>query len=210
MRAEQLNERFLNAIKGQDKSEAIREKYKDEVFQILQRTYAKIGGIKGNGFGSPDDMVVKIPFWKVATRNGEAKAVAMYKDKNGRKLVASGTDGSPEGIKLAMEIMRNDLQRAYGEKSKQSLGALMKQIPWDILQHITYTPEEAQRILGDEIIPINQVPEQDWPEDAAFAIKKFPQLINHGYLHEIGGVEGAERGEVLFKVMFGTHGNTIK
>lgn len=210
MRAEQLNERFLNAIKGQDKSEQIRQKHKMEVWQILQRTYASIGGIKGNGFGSPEDMVAMIPFWKVATRNGEAKAVAMYKDKGGRKLVASGTDGTPEGKALALDIMKNDMERAYGEKSKASLGSVMKTFPWEILQQITHTPEEAQRILGDEITPINQVPEQDWPEDARIAISKYPQLVDYGYLHEIGGVEGAQAGEILFKVMFGTPGNKIR
>ena len=183
MRAEQLYERFLNAIKGQEKSDQIRQKYKTEVWEILQRSYADIGGIKGNGFESVEDMVTNIPFWKVGTRDGNAKAVAMYKDKGGRKLVAIGSDGTPEGKALALNIMKNDLKRAraYGEKSQAALSVIMKTFPWEILQQITHTPEEAQSILGDEITPISQVPEKDWPKDAKFVISKYPQLVDYGY-----------------------------
>lgn len=200
----QLTERFLNAVGNSESSVAIRNKYKDEAFSILQSSYAKIGGIKGNGFASADEMAAKIPFWKLGVRDGEVKAVAMYKDKAGRKLVASGTDQTPEGVAMYKDMVKNDLQRAFGEKSKAALGTIMKEIPWTVLKDYTFTPKEAQAALGDDITPIKSVPEDQWPDDAAFTISKFPQLIDYGYLHEVG------EGNILFKVMFGTAGNKIK
>ena len=55
-----LNESYKNITDHSEK-----EKYAEEVFNLLQRAYAKIGGLKGNGFQSPEDMIEKIPFWKL-------------------------------------------------------------------------------------------------------------------------------------------------
>lgn len=43
---------------------------------------------------SPDDMVKNIPFWKLYTKNDKVIMALLYKDKNGRKIVALGIDGS--------------------------------------------------------------------------------------------------------------------
>jgi hypothetical protein len=61
-----LQERFVNLI-GDD---ARKERHKDAAYDMLQQTYASIGGIKGSGFNSPDDMVENIPFWKLAFKDG--------------------------------------------------------------------------------------------------------------------------------------------
>ena len=45
--------------------DADREKYAPAVWDLIQQSYAKIGGIKGKGFSSPDDMIMSIPFWKL-------------------------------------------------------------------------------------------------------------------------------------------------
>lgn len=89
-----LTEKFINLI-GEKDIEKKRE-YADRVWDILQRSYAKIGGIKGSGFKSKEDMIKNIPFWKIMKSNGKVIAVKLYKDKNGRKSVAGGTDGSKE------------------------------------------------------------------------------------------------------------------
>ena len=87
-----LNEGFVNLIHDDPK----KSQYVDAVWDMLQTSYAKIGGIKGNGFQSKEAMM-SLPFWKVGTVKGKPVAVTIYKDKSGRKAVASGTDGSDEG-----------------------------------------------------------------------------------------------------------------
>ena len=86
-----LSERFINLI-GDDER---KEDYRDQVWNLLQTSYKPIGGIKGTGFKSPDDMVKNIPFWKMAVKDGKVEAVIMYRDKGGRKSVAMGSTGSP-------------------------------------------------------------------------------------------------------------------
>ena len=87
-------EAFENLI-GFDKDILKRkEKYVDDVWKILQDSYRKIGGIKGSGFNDEKDMMKKIWFWKLYKQQGRPVAVIMYKDREGRKMVALGTDGS--------------------------------------------------------------------------------------------------------------------
>lgn len=87
----ELNENYKNFILNKD----MKEKYKNEVWDLIQDSYSAIGGIKGSGFSSPDDMIENIPFWKVYTKNNKVLMVVLYKEKSGRKLVALGIDGSP-------------------------------------------------------------------------------------------------------------------
>jgi len=53
----------------------------DQVWNILQSSYASQGGIKGTGFGSKEEMIRKIPFWKIFRRGDQVKVVFLYKDK---------------------------------------------------------------------------------------------------------------------------------
>ncbi len=68
----------------------------DIVWDLLQKSYAPIGGIKGSGFNSKEDMY-NIPFWKTVTVNNKIVAGIMYKDKDFRKTVAVFTDGTKVG-----------------------------------------------------------------------------------------------------------------
>lgn len=179
-----------------------RENYKDDVWNILQRSYKSIGGIKGNGFSSKDDMVKNIPFWKVAKSNGKVVAVAMYKDKSGRKLGASGTDGSPEGKTKIIDIVKNDLNRSYGEKSKASLGLFLKLFPKEVIEPFLRTPSEAKKILKKEIIPVKSYTEK-LPDDAIRTLKKYPFIEDYGYLRPFAD-------SMMFKVMVGTPNLSIK
>lgn len=194
-----LNERFVNLIGVTDQH--LRDKYRDQVWAILQRSYAGIGGIQGSGFESPEAMD-SIPMWKLIALNGEIQGVVMYKDKQGRKLVAIGTNGSPYAKAKVEEIMRNDLKRSYGENSKAALGFVMKKIPWEILKDFVMEPFQVQQVLGKEIIPIKRLDRESWPLDAQLTITNYPQLINYGYLRELGG-------ELVFKVMIGSPNNQI-
>lgn len=198
MKIQDLFERYINAIGFDDNALSIKEKYKDDVWSMLQKSYAPIGGIRGSGFESADDMVKKIPMWKIATKNSVVRAVVLYKDKNGRKSVAVGTDGSPEGLSLLNDIFKNDIKRSYGEKSKAALGTIMKLIPWQVLEPYIVTPDQvAEMNPNNRIISVTDVPNDDLPTDAKITLRKYPKLENYGYLRDIGG-------NLVFKVMIGT------
>lgn len=109
-----LNEHVINTSSNDEK-----EKYKDQVWDILELSYRYIGGIKGSGFESADDMVRKIPYWKLVKKDGKIVAVMLYKDKNGRKMVACGSDGSSIGKAACKKMIIDDIKhaRAYGEIS---------------------------------------------------------------------------------------------
>jgi hypothetical protein len=198
---EYIEERYVNAIGDRDVDK--KEKYKQQVWDILQTSYAPIGGIKGDGFKSPDDMVQNIPFWKMVVKDGVVHVVVMYKDKGGRKSVAVGTNGSHYAKKELQNIFRKDIERAYGEKSKSALGAMLKTIPWEVLQHFMKTPKEVQKILkDDEIIPLKKY-KGKLPPDAEQTLARYPHLKDYAYFRKISG------DELIFKVMIGTPGKTI-
>jgi hypothetical protein len=198
---EQLRERFINLI--QPNSDEDRLKYRDQVWDLLQKSYADIGGIKGTGFSSPDELVQKIPFWKLVVDKGTVRAVVMYKDSNGRKSVAMGSDGSDYANKHIASIVREDIKRSFGEKSKKALGLIMREVPWVILEQYIFTPDEAAKALGKETTAVTNLNLKDLPADAIFTLKKYPKLMAFGYLRNL-------KGSPAFKVMFGTSGKTIR
>ena len=180
MRHSELFETIDNLI-GDDPKKA---EYVDQVWDILQTSYASQGGIKGNGFGSKEDMIAKIPFWKIFRRGDKVKVVMMYKDKGGRKKVATGTDGDKtDSIPMLAKMLRDEyLQgRAYGEVSGKMLNFLKKQFSEDELDQIFIPAEKAQEILPEiELIPGEK----------------------YAYLHQFGD-------EKIEKVMLGTPGKKI-
>ena len=194
-----INERFMNLIGAVN--QPTRDKYRDQVWDILQKSYAGIGGIKGSGFKDPQDMD-NIPMWKLIMLNGEVQGVIMYKDKQGRKAVAIGSNGSQYAKDKIEDIYRNDLTRSYSEKSKSALGFMMKKTPWDRLKQYMIRPDMVRHIMGEDIIPISSLAREDWPLDAQVSINNYPQLLDYGYLRELGG-------ELVFKVMTGTPNNQI-
>jgi hypothetical protein len=193
-----LNEGFVNLINDNPK----KSEYIDAVWDMIQKSYAPIGGIKSNGFQTKEAMM-KVPFWKIGTVNGKPVAVTFYKDKNGRKSVASGTDGSDDGKKRIIDMMKNELKRSYGEKSKASLGLMLKITPPDVVKQFLITPKDVQAIdPKDKIVPIKGY-KGDLPKDAKLTLEKYPYLKDYGYLRDFGGT-------MLFKVMMGTPGKIIK
>lgn len=185
-----LNERVLNIFMS-NKEE--REQYADEVFSLLQKSYESQGGIKGSGFNSPSDMIKKIPFWKLVRKDGKIVAGAMYKDKGGRKSVASFTDGTSTGKDALIDIKKDDFKRAFVEMSGRALGFSKKTLGLDFILKYVKTPEEASDILGEELGP---VPEDD--ENIKFS----PELKDYFYQREIGG-------KMHTKIMIGTNGKKI-
>lgn len=181
----QLSEKFLNLFKVEAK-----QKHVDAVWDILQKSYKPIGGIKGGGFSSKEDMIARIPFWKLGKKDGKIRAVVMYKDKAGRKRVAAGTDGTKEGSQLLKAIVIEDLkqQRSYSETSGPLLKFIKRALSPAEFEKYTIPFEQVQKIKagsGDEI--------------------KYDSDIDDGrhYKRKVGG-------EWIGKVMLGTSGRDIK
>ena len=189
-----LAERFLNIFHTDTEQ---REQYRDTVWAMLQKAYEPIGGIKGSGFRSKDDMVANIPFWKIVRRGTDITAVVMYKDKTGRKLVAIATNGTPQGKKDLAEMVIADLKqdRSFMELSDTALKFLVRQVGYDLIVKYAKTPQDAAKILVN-----NQIEQPD---------PKSPDYTNHTplqkffYGRKIGG-------HLHTKILMGTTGNKIQ
>lgn len=105
-------ERFVNLHTDQDMA-----KYIDVIWDILQRSYANIGGFKSAT--DKQDLIKKSGLTKLVTKQGKVIALRIYKDELGRKSIAGGTDGSEEGKKWLLKMCEEDikLNRAWGEVS---------------------------------------------------------------------------------------------
>jgi len=174
-----LQESYTNIFLPQEK-----QKWKDQVWDIIQKSYKPLGGIQGSGFESPENMVEKLPMWKIYLSGGKLSAVVLYKDKGGRKLVALGTNGTPQSKKALVDILKNEFGRSYGEISGPLLGFVKKYLP-EIVSKYAFTFDQAKEIAarnGDEIFPVS---------DSV-----------HEYLREING-------KMHQKLMLGTTGKSI-
>lgn len=150
-----------------------RLKWMDKVWEVLQSSYASIGGIKGSGFESKESMVKNIPMWKIIRRGEDVKAIMMYKDKEGRKRVAAGTDGSPEGKQLLAQLFKEEarFQRGWGEISGPSL-RFMKKI---------FTEKE----FADMLIPFERVKELLKKDYEAGKLREIPGE-KYEFEHKLG------------------------
>jgi hypothetical protein len=124
---------------------------------MVQNAYRPLGGIQGSGFESVDDMVAKIPMWKLSVKQGKLRAVVLYKDKNGRKLVAVATDNSPAGKRNLVEILKIEFQRSYSEISGPLLKFVKRNLP-ELIDEFGFTFDQAREIStmnGDTIEPVD-------------------------------------------------------
>lgn len=72
-----IDESFENLIGFDKKTIEKKKQYAQDVYAILQQSYQKIGGVKGSGFSSIQDMIDNIYFWKLYKQNGKVAAVLM-------------------------------------------------------------------------------------------------------------------------------------
>lgn len=146
-----LVERYINLFTPDEK-----EPYADEVWDLLQKSYAYAGGIKGSGFKNKEDMIQNIPFWKLVKKDGKIVSVRMYKDKEGRKAVAAATDRSREGVESYRKIAKDDLERAYIEVSDKALESMKKMLGDDFYKYAIPVEIVKKKLPDDEIKPIDK------------------------------------------------------
>jgi hypothetical protein len=140
-----LIETYINAIQPEDK-----QKYAQQVWDILQASYANLPG----GFATAatiEELIEKSWLWKMVKRDGKIVAVQIYKDKYGRKGIAGGSDGSSIGKTEVGKIIADDLKlnRSWAEVSGS---------PERIMTTLGATPTPntlAAMLTGKEILSLN-------------------------------------------------------
>lgn len=118
-----LTETYVNLFNSNEKS-----KYAPIVWDILQRTYEPFGGFKSAG--SIEELIEDSWLWKLVKKNDKIIAVAIYKDKLGRKAIAKGSDGTEEGKNAIKKIYLEDIKiedrRSWGEFSGAAEKLMLK------------------------------------------------------------------------------------
>lgn len=144
MRYHQLFEHFVNVFDADQK-----RKYADQVWDIMQKSYEKVGGF--GTASSADELIAKSSLWKLVVRNGHVYAAFLYKDQQGRKSVASGTDGSDMGRRDYARVKDEDikLQRAWAEVSGP-VERIMKRAGAQAVPNSL-----ANKLTGKEILELN-------------------------------------------------------
>lgn len=185
-----LLERYITAITPEDK-----EKYKDIVWGILQRSYKDIGGFWT--YQDADELVASTSLWKLYRKEGGIRAVAVYRDKYGRKCIGLGSDGTLSGVEGLMRIMKEDqdpkLKRAWIEiapnldKLWKKIGG--RQIPSKLMDlilkttGITPTDEHHyERMIANNMAQIKSA--WGWPKtepELSLESVKFKILTNPSY-----------------------------
>ena len=131
-----------------------KQKYSQQVWDIIQRSYAPIGGIHGNGFKSIDDMIKNIPMWKIFRRGDTVKVIMLYKSKQGRKRVALGTDGSKEAKEMLAKMLIDEYRtkRTFGEVSDNSLRFIKRQFTEEEFKKFVIPVDIVKKLLPNDVI----------------------------------------------------------
>lgn len=149
-----ITEKYVNLFQ---KDQEEKREYVAAVWDMVQKSYAPVGGIKGSGFTNKEDMIQNIPFWKVIKKNGTVVAALLYKDKSGRKRVATCSDGSLAAKKLLANAMKQEAKRGYFEVSKASWGFIRKLLDQSDLVGFMIDPTTAGKYLKKDIIELGDL-----------------------------------------------------
>lgn len=101
----QIIEHIIN-LWPENKSE--KQKYLDEVWNMIETAYEPIGGCNCDKSELLDDNV----YWKLSKRNGKIVCAFLYKlTKFGRKMFLLATDGTQQGGKDLRKIVEEDIKQ---------------------------------------------------------------------------------------------------
>jgi hypothetical protein len=131
---------------------SVKRKYAQEVWDMLQSSYAYIGGIKGDEFKTPEAML-SVPFWKLVIRGGKIVTCRLYKDKNGRKSVAGGTDGTKLGKVECAKMMEADFKRSYSEVSGAAEQFVKRHFP-ALYKKYSIPADQVEALIDKKIEPL--------------------------------------------------------
>lgn len=120
---EYLEEKVLS-IGLNPEHEHHREKFRNQMHDMLRASYASIGGYGGRGSGSEDESKaihddISNSQIKAVKRGDKLTAVRLYKAQHGRKGIAVATDGTQQGKRDMLKASEEDkkLKRSWSEVS---------------------------------------------------------------------------------------------
>lgn len=145
-----LGEAYKNIFDKEDK-----EKYVDQVLDILASSYAPIGGVKTPSFKTREAALNGDHMWKLTVRDGKVRVVNIYKDDGtGRKRVLTGTDGTKEAKAELARNLKDEFERSYAEISDAMEKFVFKNYP-EMADEYKIPNTEAIKILqpGEARIP---------------------------------------------------------
>ena len=101
-----------------------REKHRQQIHDMMQKSYEKCGGYGGLPSGSKEESDsihhdITHSHIKAVKRGDSITAAHLYKMQHGRKTIAAATNGTPEGKKDWLKVGMEDhaQKRAWAEKS---------------------------------------------------------------------------------------------
>lgn len=168
---EYLQERVLS-IGLNPKHDHLRQQHEDEIYDAIRKSYADIGGYGGKPSGSKEESEairadIRNPdhIIKATRRNGRVNSATIYKRQHGRKMIAIGADGTPQGKMDVRKSLDDDnkMRRSWGEVSKAAKRAMERtgfpkhtsQIARDILKkddiEIVNDTEYSRKIGGNRM-----------------------------------------------------------
>lgn len=139
-----LKEAYVNLWTPEKKKE-----YSKLIWTMIQKAYEHIGGFKGAK--DEQDLIDDSSLWKLVRKGGHIVAFSIYKDKNGRKCLGCGTDGTKEGKEALFKLMQEDikLNRSWSEVSGAAEHLKMK------FGAIPIPNQHAADILKKPILDLN-------------------------------------------------------
>jgi len=117
---------------------------------MLQKTYAPMGGIKGSGFNSKEDLIKNINMIKLYREKGKILCGFLYKDRGMRKRVATFTDGSREAIVQLKKMLTEDFKRSIVEVSHNMLRFMERKLP-EMIKTYAIPSDKVQAIINKDI-----------------------------------------------------------
>lgn len=174
-------------LKEEDRQ--IKKIYSKEVYQLLEEAYRDCGGInKGSGFKNAEEMIEKIPSWRLTFSDEKLITVMMFKNKGkGLKMVAYAPlkEIDPTIRKSDLDFM---LSNSHAELSGALLIIVLKHLGSKWKQYIL----NVNKIFNtEEVINLkkycskNQIPKNS-EEIYTRLNKDWTTLLEECYLRKIG------------------------
>lgn len=137
-----LTEHYLTCFNADEK-----EPYIDTIWDMMEKAYAPIGGIKGL---TKDELLSDDIIFKLVRKNNKIVACQIYNTKQGgRKMIGGCTDGTDEGKKALYQMMAEDVKRIERNSWAEVSGAL-EHIFLFKLGAVPIPVDMAKKILADK------------------------------------------------------------
>jgi hypothetical protein len=142
-----LLEHYVTLFNDNDEDFEKKKQYLDQVWDVLQSSYAPIGGIAN--MSDPEDLLDDEFMWKLVTRGEKVVAVTICKySGNDRKLVCGGSDGTPQGKKDFYKLCQEDADRVERNSWAEVSGS-MEGVFLFKLNGVPIPVDIAKKILAD-------------------------------------------------------------